>query len=548
MLLFGQACATTVAATLPERRLGPATEADRATVERLRRDEPARIAAQAERLWSLWTTGEVAEPCADDECLGTPPSEQDLLALRRVRGATRDEEEGRALGLLEAHLIGERIGAVTAVFREKEDAIRSAPSLVIEGSRHSFQDLGGLLAREADHDRRLRAAAAAAPVLRALDENADATRAAIAALADRLGYRDAAELHSIFLPLPDARLRVLAEGFLAATDDAYRRALAEAARRELGLSPGELRRADLPRLFGGVLFEVRFPREGGREALERTFAGLALDRPASLRIDDERRPHRIERPACFPVAPPGDVRLALPSAPTSDWRPSFQEAACAWQATHAGGGRFEFTQLGWPGVARGLSLAVGDLPEAPAWLRRNTLLTEAEVEAQTAGEALQRLFVARRAAGKILASTKAMERALGVPVPTAEGSRWLSARDGGDSPREFVALLLGAMATDRLEALHGDAWWESPKAGETLVGWWRQGGRLDPDAMARTLGAKDLDAAPLARQLVSRLGPFLCDPPQPPAPKAPPPVAPPADAPPAAEPPADEPPPALSSL
>lgn len=546
-----QACATTVAVTAPAPRLGPATDADRAVVERLRRETPAKIAAQAEALWSLWTGGSAAPTsCEGNACAG--PSQSDVLSLRRVREASRDDDERRALGLLEAHLVGELVAKETAGLRDREEAVRAAPSLEVGGSKHAFQELGALLAREADHERRHRIAASAAPVIRELDEVAVAIGEKVDDLARRLGYDDAAELEAIFLPLPAERLEALAEGFLSSTDAEYRRALAEAARRELGLSPRELRRADLPRLFGGILFDVRFPREGGRAALDRTFASLGLEAPSALRIDDAPRPDRVERPACFPVRPPADVRLALPSAPTTDWRPSFREAACAWQAAFLAEDRFEFTLLGSPGVARGLAQAVGDLPESPGWLRTHTLLTEAEIKAQTAGEALQRLFVARRAAGRILAAkgdhSTSMGRALGVQGFSTGGSRWLSTRDGADSPRDFVSLLAGAMVRERLEALHGDSWWESVQAGQTLAALWRHGGRLDPDGLARALGAKELESAPLARQLVSGIAPLLRTPPRPKAqPRPEPSPEPPMEGPaPGVEPEAEGPPPALS--
>src|SRR5690606_8682510 len=44
-------------------------------------------------------------------------------------------------------------------------------------------------------------------------------------------------------------LALLAERFLDETEELYRGAFSEAARRELGLSLQELRRSDLPRLF-----------------------------------------------------------------------------------------------------------------------------------------------------------------------------------------------------------------------------------------------------------------------------------------------------------
>ncbi|HEY0839560.1 MAG TPA: hypothetical protein VGD74_05195 [Vulgatibacter sp.] len=529
--LLSQACATTGGqlAPAPAKGLPPPTEADFAVVARLREGTPARIAAQAERLWRLWTTGdeEDAEVCASEPGTGCPaePTEDDLGSLRRVRAASCGDER-RALRLLEAHLAAEFAAQETAALRERAGAIESGARLEVDGEAYSFRELGSLLARETDHGRRMRIAASAAPVLRDLDEVADETEARIAALAERLGYRDAAELRALSLPLPMSRLKSLAADFLKATDDAYRLALAEAARRELGIGPGELRRADLPALFAGVLFDVRYPREGGREALEKTFAGLGLGAKA-VRIDDAARTHRLSRPACFPVAPPHDVRLALPPVPIADWRPLLREASCAMQAAHATPDRFELTSLGHPGAAAGLSLATAQLAETPAWLRSHTLLTEAEIEAQLAGAALQRLFVTRRAAGKILVASgrdyrASMELALGVPVMGTEGARWLSSREGGDSPRDFVSWLVGAMATARLEELHGAAWWEKREAGETLAGFWGEGGRLDPDRLAKVLGGERLEAGPLAARLVSRVAPLLRAPPPGRPPSSPP--------------------------
>jgi hypothetical protein len=65
--------------------------------------------------------------------------------------------------------------------------------------------------------------------------------------------------------------------------------------------------------------------------------------------------------------------------------------------------------------------------------------------------------------------------------------------------------MLAASLTDHLRAHHGDAWWKTTSAGETLRRAWRRGQAWNAEQVVAHLGYDSLDWRPVVRQIRAKL-------------------------------------------
>ncbi len=264
---------------------------------------------------------------------------------------------------------------------------------------------------------------------------------------------------------------------LDATDDAAGRALARAAQDALG--DGGAEAADLPRIVRAPQLgaEVSSPRAG--DVASRTLELLELQLPAG------------------PPAPSGGREgLAL-------WLETLGALGAALAAAGVSPRLpFESRRLADPALARASGLLLEGLGADPSWLQRAAGLADADAAARAAAAA--RLLAARAAAARAVAlagegEPGLMSRAAGVDWPAA-----LSLADGlaGLGPAdELRAQALSAALRAHLRDRHGARWFAEPAAGRLLRELWLEGGALDPEELARELGAPGLDPGPLAAEL-----------------------------------------------
>ncbi len=503
----------------------PADPALVARVEEIRGEAGRLLEAQAEALWRVWTEGTavgLAGGLAGSEELFTAET---VRTVRRVREGTADPGKRRALLFLETYLAGEYVARAAAPETARIVAHLRTSAVASGGISFPFAELDARLAVEPDREQRAALEAAAVPVLRALEPLRLAEEAKIEEAVRTLGYRGYAELGAAVRQLDLGPTAQLARRFLDATREPYRRALTEAARRELGLAPAEVRRADVPRLWRGIGFDAGFPRARSLSALDQTLAGLGLGlRDGSVRIDDAERPTKAARPLCVPVRIPGDVRLSVrPAAGVAEWAALLHEAGHAQHFAHAANGAFELDLLGNHATGDALARIFEDLLEEPAWLEAHTDLGGPERAAFRASEATKKLYLLRRYAARTLfelswrtgqlggvspreAWRRALEEAVGFPLSDDDALRWaLEGEDFFAAADHLRAFVLAAMIEERLAKSHGERWWTEPAAGVFLRELWAGGNRDRPLELARLLGVPALDEGPLVRRLVRGL-------------------------------------------
>jgi len=521
LLLVAAGCAGGSGATRPEDaapRIGKPTEADRRAVAALRTEAEALLAGQAELFWTAWTGGGAVDLERFYDSYEGLFTRERLAALQRVRHAETDPEAARALGFLEDWLVGELLARETAGIATRLVALEAGAEIAVDGERHDWRALEPLLAAEPDPARRRALQEAARPVLEAIAAVHAEKRERLESAARALGYESALAAAAALRQSRKETVGVLAAEVIEATGPLYAEAFGSIARQLLGEELGAIARSDVPRLFAGLSVSTRFPADA-RGALDATLRGLGIAADA-VRIETGAP---SGRPLAFAVAPPADVRLALP-ATARDWAPIFHEAGAALHAAHVAPGPFEFAVLGNEATAEAFAVLFENLTADPAWLREHAGMTAAEASAHAGAAAARRLYAARRHAGRLEARLAeeqapemaaalygvAMERAYGFPLSDADRAWHVADADdwlfGADALRAWI---LAAMLEERLVAEHGLAWWREPEAGAWLRELWAGGNRASPEELARRIGGRGLDVQALVRQLRGRLGPWL---------------------------------------
>jgi hypothetical protein len=225
--------------------------------------------------------------------------------------------------------------------------------------------------------------------------------------------------------------------------------------------------ADLPRIARGPHLEGELP--AGADAARRTVELLGLD-----------------------------AERAVPPGPGSPGVTGLLEMLRATGATLASAGvsprlPVEERLLPDPALGRAHALLWEGLAEDPAWLARAAGLPHPEGAALTARAARLiglRAAAARAAALAGAADPDAMSRAVGLPWPAA-----LSLADplAGLGPAdELRGAGLAAALASHLRESFGSRWFADPAAGRLLAELWLEGGGLDPEGLARELGAPGL--------------------------------------------------------
>jgi hypothetical protein len=271
---------------------------------------------------------------------------------------------------------------------------------------------------------------------------------------------------------------------LDATDDDAARALDRAAREALGAGLAELDAADLPRLVRAPQLEPELPPEGARPAVLRTAELLGAD------------PRGVPAPPASGLA-----GLAL-------YAESLRAAGSALAAAGASPRLpVEAGPLADPAGPRAAGLLLEGLVGEPAWLARVAGVRDTDATARAA--AAVRLLGARVAAARAAAladgpSAELLSRAVGLPFPEPLA---LGDRLAGLGPADDLrARALAAALRAHLREGFGERWFADPRAGDLLREIWLEGGTLDPEGLARELGAPGLDPGPVAAEATERRG------------------------------------------
>jgi hypothetical protein len=488
---------------------GPASAEIEASAGRLRavRLEVDQLLSAEERwLWGVWTKGSSPDPGPDRAGHDALFSTETLRFVAAERDRASGDER-RALSLLHAYLVGERLSRMTAA---SAAAVVGPAAIRWNGRTLSPARARAALAEEPDAGRRaaLEHAWRVAEDRRAKDVNAYWDE--VASAARDLGYPSLLALATELRGEPTEALAALAEGVLSTTEATYRGLVGHLAEREIGRPLAHVRGGDLPRLFrAGDDPSAPPPSHVAREAVA-AFAAFGLDpRRLGVNLDLDPRPGKDPRALAFPIEVPGDVRVSFaPAGTPGELRALLHELGAAAFYARAAAPTLEFRRLGNVTVTAWATL-FEDLASEPAWLTERTGRTLSEIAPMVCAAAARRLHGVRSLAARVLveiarergggAKARAiLERAAARPVDDDELQLFLAAREPLlESADSLRAALLAAQAWAFLAGRSAKTWWTDPGSGQWLASAFADGSRLDARALSRTLGAPALDAAAL---------------------------------------------------
>ncbi len=505
------------------------------SAEQKRAAEVAQSAAQAqallktqeELLWGFWAEGtkaDMASTYVGREALFTLDS---IRKIDQLRQHTSQPRELRALTALQSHFAGEYLSQQLAEVNDALANLEASLTFPVDGREVRWHELERLLANERSAVKRKALYTAATPALERLTPLIRRRAERMQALVHELGYTSYEALGGELRQADLERLGLLADEVLQATEAPYKEVMERLAQRELGQSFASLTRADLPRLFRSRDVEGFFAKGEALPRAHGTLAGMGMDLAGmkNVRIDarDDVK-HKNPRPLTLGIEVPQDVRMSVrPVGGALEQARLLHEFGHALHYAYTKETRFELTKLGNPTVTEAYAALFEDLTEDPVWLEEHAGLKDKERAGFLAATSAHKLFLIRRAAGRLLyelalhregtpVDARALyktliERVDTMPATDDDTARYLvDQEDFFQSADNFRAWVLAGQLQGQLKGRFGPAWWHSTDAGRFLQGLWANGNALSAREVAESMGEKGISPDVLLLRLGTTLG------------------------------------------
>ncbi|OJH34190.1 chromosome segregation protein SMC [Cystobacter ferrugineus] len=487
----------------------------------------ALLQAQDLLVWNYWAEGaraDMASTYAGQDTLFTLEAIRDIEQLRQ---RTTDPREIRALTALQAHFAGEYLSQQLAEVNDALANLEASLSFQVDGREVRWHELERLLANERSALKRKALYTAATPALERLSPLIRRRAERTEELLKELGYSSYEAFGGELRQADLERLGMLAEEVLQATEVPYKEVMERLAQRELGMPYASLTRADLPRLFRSREVEGLFLKGEQLLRAHGTLAGMNIDlgEMKNVRIDArEDVKGKNPRPLALGIRVPGDVRLSVRSVGGAlEQAKMLHEFGHALHYTFTTEPRFELAKLGNPTVTEAYGALFEDLMEDPVWLEEHAGLKDKERAGFLAATSSHKLFLIRRAAGRLLyqlalhrqgeaVDARELYRAIisrvdALPATDDDVARYqVDQEDFYQSADNFRAWFLAGQLQGQLKARFGPAWWHSPEAGTFLKGLWAHGNALSAREVAETLGDRGIVPDVLLLRLGTTLG------------------------------------------
>lgn len=440
-------------------------------------------------------------------------------ALRRLL-----EDGGPETGHHRALLAAATDGFIERAIADLTDAIGTAEATAVvvwrgesipyRGLRNRISEISGRAERNGLYASYLEAEEALNPMRQ---ERFDR----IGVLARDLGYADYVELIRTTRGFDPDELASGVRAFLDESETPYFAALRRYLAR-IEIEQGDASLADLWFLMRGSGWDNWFDGRRMLKVLDSTLRGLGIelrDQPGAT-LDVEARPNKSPRPFVAVVNAPRDVRLVIqPRGGWDDYGAVLHEAGHLEHFLHVDPKLpLSLRELGDASVTEGYAMTFERLLVEPEWL-----VTEIGMPAEHAASfadfySLYHLVTLRSLTARHLhelrmhrGGEEVVHRATyaglaglltGVREPE---ERYLLIDDGMYAASYLRCFMLDAALTDYLIARHGDTWWRSAAAGETLKRAWNRGQEWTAEQVVAHLGYDSLDWRPVVRQIRAKL-------------------------------------------
>jgi len=492
-------------------------------VEAVSAKAEALLKTQDELVWKSWTEGtpgDLAKTYAGTEAWLTPAA---MASTDKLRQATVDAQKKLSLTHLQAYLVTEWLAQSTAGLSEEASALEQKMTFGPPGQEHPYRNLEALLASERSALLRKSYYEAATQDVTKLSEVLARRRARTEALLTELGLSSTAFLVELREAELDS-LVALADAALTRTQDAFVSTLRRLSTSELQLPLDRVTRADIPRLFRLPAEDAAFPKADIYARATQTLQGLGVDVSTmkNVTVDLKETPSKNPRGLVLGVVVPSDVRVSLlPVGGARDERETLHQMGHVLADALSQEKRWALAKLGNRSRSEAWAFLLEDLSVDALWLQRVAGFTGEAQAAWRAAAGAQRLFLLRRAAGKVLFNAGArtpgaevpvlyrqvMTRTYAFPMTAADEARAELDREEFLASADYLeAFLLAAQLEAQLRLRFGAAWWESKAAGAFIRGLLAPGNSITATGLAQALGAKGVEVDAFVSRLPETLG------------------------------------------
>lgn len=308
-----------------------------------------------------------------------------------------------------------------------------------------------------------------------------------------------------------------AEAFLEATDSAYRRALSRVTARELpDVAPDDLQHADFYFFQRMSSLDQFFPAQDVMKTYAAAMGNLGIraEQQSNIHIDDEVRPRKHPRAACFRIQPPDDVRLLVaPIGGAYDYMTLFHEAGHAqhfgWTSRDLMTQHPEFIFSPDYATTESYAFLFNHLYHDAGWLREHRPGLGAEQARSIVRDlAVLTTHTIRRFCAKLryeiplhdssqvrsenLAATYSALQTEATGFKRSSAHYLSDVDDGFYAGAYLRAWVFEAALREYLRTRYGRRWWASRKAGDELIDLWNTSSRYNVEELARLLGLGEL--------------------------------------------------------
>lgn len=452
--------------------------------------------------------------------------------LERACRETSEQRETERAGLKKLAAAA-RVGFLDAGARELTDELArcsSAAYVEWDGETVPVNNVPKIISNEAVATRRRELAARWMGALGNCDDLRAARFDNFKESARTLGFDSYRALFSDITGVDYERLAASTRQFLARTESAYTSALARTVARDLpGVSFADLQYADYFRFQRMSHLDSFFP---SHELLTiysaaMTGFGIRVERQQNIHIDDEERPFKNPRAACFRIKPPDDVRLLIvPVGGPYDYTVLFHEAGhaqhFAWSSRELSRQYPEFLYAPDYATTEGYAFLLSHLFLDAEWLvehlsgvglarareivRDLALLVCASVRRRCGSLSYEiELHESSDLRSEQLSATYADALSQATSFRRDAALYLTEVDDGFYSAAYLRAWAFEASLREYLRTRYGRRWWAARKCGDELIDLWNTSSRYTVEELARLIGFGEISFELLADNLVAAM-------------------------------------------
>ncbi|UCE25991.1 MAG: hypothetical protein JSW52_06370 [Candidatus Coatesbacteria bacterium] len=337
-----------------------------------------------------------------------------------------------------------------------------------------------------------------------------------------LGYDNYADFYFSVYGLDIDTEQERAVKFLEETQKPFGTAADERCLDLLGVPAAEVGRDRKRAIYFAREYDEYFPAE---ESLAFTYAvldamGFDVAAMDNLALDDEDRPDKANRVACYPVDPPADVRVNLrPMGTFFSYFPALHEFGHAMHNAHiAGDLPAEYRILGRNDLTETYAFLFEHLFANRAFLTEEIGMMDGDADAfleymkffmlsEVRGSAFETAYSIALESGEVedpLGYYNELKDEYDVFRETAMDREqgYLALDEGFYGMAYFHAYIAEAQLVAKLEEKFGERWYKDPAAGEFLRSLYAKGNAIGAEGLCKELGYDGLDM----EYLIERLG------------------------------------------